>query len=543
MSLPTKPTTRSTYRPPNAAYSLETRKLAVHNVAAGIWTPKDVKEKVGCSPTSFKRWRYNIKNNIQMYDESHCPSYVSPAHQKAVMAQVDEKSKNGVYFSKRKFSQVLQDASNKTRNEENKKPVKLKPGYLQTFIKTHGIKEANAEVIDNAHDVATGDPRHAASFASMIHYIHTKVPRGLFINIDKTSFDTKKAEQENAAAVFTGTRPQCMKCDDPYPDGSQGNCSVHVFVVANDTGKLADMVYLVKDNLVPAGQIDAYMAPMLDCSTNAAATTHLLFIGDSLPNQDAALNWLLENVFVPFLTQLRTRLDPQAAKHASLTVDGDPRQLQVMAQPGIVSMCTGSKIILSKSPASCTPLFQPLDAGKLFLAAKTRFRASIAGGVVPGSKEDALALKVLFREHRQKYPKKYKQKGLPSEEMGKYFSDVMACLLHAADALRKSSLSSIVMDSFKVTGVSPFNLSAIRAHCSYKWQPGDEQRFDEAVPALAAIFGRNFELKEEDLEKAGIPATQSSRDVLPVHRRRALLIHAPHILADLAEQAAKKAKK
>jgi hypothetical protein len=98
-------------------------------------------------------------------------------------------------------------------------------------------------------------------------------------------------------------------------------------------------------------------------------------------------------------------------------------------------------------------------------------------------------------------------------------------------------VSSVISDSFVVSGVSPLNAAVIRDRCKYAWAEGEKEQFLAAVPALATVFEEHFEVKEDDFEAARIPRNNEDRDNLPVHRRRALMLHAPHVVAALRDQA------
>jgi len=478
-----------------------------------------------------------------MYEEPHRPSYMSPKRKKALINIVKEKSESGVLLSMRQYDDKIKAAVNGTRDDENKSPIKkLRRGYIRSFTVSNGINVANAEVIDNAHLKALHDPRHAASHAAMMHYLHQSTPTGLFFNMDKTTFEMRKDEQENKPAVYIGDRPESVKCDDPYSSGPRGNCSVHLYVVANDGGKVADMVYVVKDNQMPKDAIDVYETPMLDGVISAGASAYLLFVGDSTSNKDEALEWQFINIVVPFINLVRKKKGKNNTTPASLTVDGDPRQLQIITSETIRAAFKDANIIASKTPASCTPIFQPLDVGNLFKAAKTRFQKLLDEGYEPEDPEDKASLLKIFRAHRCKYPKTMKKNKKPSIAMGNYFTDVMKCLHTVAKALLDTLDPKVVQKSFQNAGVSPTDPRAIRQKCKYAWTSEDKKCFDVAVPALSALIARNSELKEKDFDDAHIPAKNESKDGLSVHRRRSLLLHAPHVLADLEEQAAKRAK-
>lgn len=539
----TKPVTRSSPKPRKISYPVATRKLAVRNYLSKHWSRQDVYDNIGCSANAFNKWLRKYETGAPMREEAHRPSLMSPKQKKALINTIKEKSESGVLLSMRQYDEKIKAAVNATRDDENKSPIKkLRRGYIRDFTISNGINVANAEVIDNAHLKVLHDTRHAASHAAMMHYLHQSTPTGLFFNMDKTSFEMRKDEQENKPAVYIGERPEPVKCDDPYSSGPRGNCSVHLYVVANDGGKVADMVYVVKDNNMPKDAIDVYETPMLDGVISAGASAYLLFVGESSPNRDEALQWQFSNIVVPFINQVRKKKGKKNTTPASLTVDGDPRQLQIITSETIRTAFKDANIIASKTPASCTPIFQPLDVGNLFKAAKTRFQTLLNEGYEPEDPEDKASLLKIFRAHRCKYPKTIKKNKQPSIAMGNYFTDVMKCLHTVAKAKVKTLDPEVVKKSFQNAGVSPNDPCTIRQKCKYAWTTEDKKCFDAAVPALSAVIARNSELKEKDFDDAHIPVKNESKDGLSVHRRRSLLLHAPHVLTDLQEQAAKRAK-
>jgi len=293
---------------------------------------------------------------------------------------------------------------------------------------------------------------------------------------------------------------------------------------------------------MPKDTIDVHKAPILDASMSTGAMSYVIFVGDSTSNKDAALEWLFKNVVVPFVVQVRARALKDVKIPASLTVDGDPRQLQVITGEGIRAEFLKANIIASKSPASCTPIYQPLDVGKLFLASKGRFKTLINTKKTP-KKEEVDAVKGIFQEHMRRYPHHYKQDDGPSVAMTPYLRDAQKCLLYAAEAVRDTVTPAIIKNSFKDAGVSPFDANQVRSACTYSWSAAEKKQFVDALPELSRRIKANSELYEKDFDENKIPVNNKSKDGAPVHQRRALLLSAPHVLRDLAEQAAKRQKK
>lgn len=540
MKEPTQRITRSTCVPSNTPKPLEDRELAAYNFANKIWNADEAADHVGCTPGTVRRWGKAFKTGRVPCQKLGRPKLISPTHLAEVHKAVDEASAKSVHINNATFSKMLQAAADETAEDEHKVPHELSDRYKRDVKRNSGYTDVNAEILDHPHEVALNDPRHAASYAAMMHFLHDKVLPGLFINIDKTSFEMKMKSRENAKAVLSGKRKQTCKCKDPYESGAKsGNCAIHLYVVANDSGKLADMVYIVKDKNMPKDATDLYETPYLDGSTGSTGTAYLMFVGDSSPNTDKTLEWLYEKIVVPFVHNLRSQEGVDGTAPASLTVDGDPRQLQVLASTMMVNSLRLANVITSKSPASCTPLFQPLDVGKLFLAAKRCFGVLLAADFKPTNPKHAVKLREVFKAHTAKYPKKFKKNKKPSVAMSSYFNNAMRCLLTAAAALRKTQVSETVVNSFRDAGVMPFDPVLIRNKCQHYLDAEEKRSFNAAVPELAKVFARNSELKESDFDKYGIPMTNKSKDNAPVHQRRSLLLHAAHVLEDLKKQADK----
>lgn len=493
--------------------------------------------KLNCACQTVKNWIVAKENNKPLHNFSHRPPLCSPNKRKEILEEIEKKSKKRQAFNREELHKKLQKKVHETLTEENKPLRDITPRFTKRFINQQQLHTGNAEVLSNAHEVAKDDPRHAASFAALMKHLHDRVPRGQFLNMDKTSFDWIKNKHENEEAVFAGHRAQNFKVPTPKCSRPTGNCTVPMYIVASDGGKVGDVVYLIKDNAMKKDDIDVHSVPMLDVSNGVGSGAHLIFHGEFTSNTDAALSWVYEHVVVPFANQIRAGPGRAADSYVNLNLDGDPRQLQVSTQNDVIGMFTQAKIIVGKSPASCTPIFQPLDAGKLFLAAKTRFNKLINGSETLLSDEDSTELKRIFQDHRRKYPLKTGKKGSASAALGSHFADVLKCLPAVAAALREVPIHRVVSDSFRDTGVSPFSASVIRNKCTYEWTPAQEAQFDAAVPVLAEKIGAHYELKESDFDNCNIPTTNKSKDGVSVHMRRALLLHGPHIVQALREQA------
>lgn len=255
-----RPVTRS-QRSRLSRESTKTEKiLAARNVIGKRWTYKVAAKKMGCAASTIHRWVKQLNNGQCMHEKGGKPAFLSPELKLKVIAEVTGTGSSSVKMSKRKFSKLMQDAADSTSRSQNKPRKPLSSRYLRDFGMKNDINEGNAEVIDNAHLVALNDPRHALSFAVMHKFLRGRVHKGLFVTFDKTRFDMPKSQQQKARAVYLAKRPQTFKCAQPNNKNSQGNCSVQLFLVISDGGKVADMVYLVKDKSMTKDAIDVHCA-------------------------------------------------------------------------------------------------------------------------------------------------------------------------------------------------------------------------------------------------------------------------------------------
>lgn len=499
-------------------------------------SPQHVAEITKYTPQTARTWAKAVALGTPMYEDAHRPRHISKDRTSQIYETVLEGTKKSRGISKRKFGTMLQTAVNETRTEDKNTPKKISTRFVGDWMKENDVHTVNGEHVDNAHKIASKDPRHAASHAALMHHLHKTVPDALFFNIDKTSFEMRKAQQELTETVIAGPRPQSVKCEDHWSAATSGNCAVHVSMAVSAYGKAADLVYIVKDDKMPLDTIDVHEVGALDGTTSAEATAYIIFVGKMSKNRDVALEWILANVVVPFINTVRNREGFGADTPASLSFDGDPRQLQVLASEPMQELFRSNSIIPSKGPASCTPIFQVLDVGKNFLAAKSRFKALIRSDAPPPPHMQKRVL-AAFQAHRRKYPAKTLKNGKPSMVMGQYFTDAIKCLVTSARAWEDTLAAKVIRDSFAAAGVVPFDACIIRDQCQYPWTDAQKDQFVRGVLVLSTRIGLNFELKEADFNDAQIPLNNKSKDAAPVHQRRALLLNAPHVLQDLHDQA------
>lgn len=531
--------TRSNSRCSNEPYDKEFRERVGNAVLSGRYSPKQAAEKFHVTAKSASVWKNMLESGTYMHEESHRPSFIEKKLLTEVLDATKQKQETGVCFNKRSFHDTLVHAAVETAAEEGHTPKQLTPRYVTDLKRENDVHSGKGEVIDHAHEIALRDPRHAASFAAMQHFLHQHIPRGLFFNLDKTRFDLRKIDTEKTDAVWIGERPGTVKCEDPYEHGSVGNCSVHCLILASDFGKLADVVYIVKDKYMAENEIDHYITPCLNTSTTAAGVAHLFFVGCVGHNRDPVLEWLLTNLLVDFATDVRHSLAKHNRVPVSLTMDGDPLQLQVTARQSVSDCLLLNDVWLSKSPPSCTPWCQALDAGNLFLSAKTKFRYLRDHDYEHNDPDECSELWSIFKEHVKKWPHRMLKNKQGSSELGKYFADAQKCLLMACAAMRATFTCSTAKNSFITTGISPFNPAIICSNCQYAWSVEDKERFKIAVPLLSHRFALNFELNENDFNNLNIPINNGEKDNLPIHQRRCMMLNTPAVNTELRKQAAR----
>ena len=82
--------------------------------------------------------------------------------------------------------------------------------------------------------------------------------------------------------------------------------------------------------------------------------------------------WWFHSIYVPFLLKLRKRYELNDDIPSYFTLDGEDVQIKPMQSAEVQLACNELNIVIGKPPASTTSITQPCDAGKCYLASKTR---------------------------------------------------------------------------------------------------------------------------------------------------------------------------
>ena len=273
------------------------------------------------------------------------------------------------------------------------------------------------------------------------------VDPSLFINFDATSFQYAK--------TACGIKPEIVRvklededrADDTknvaYANGTQMACQIKIPFMISGNGVLGPTVYVIKDTGVPKGEcvwveIDGFNPSH---TMNGFGTKGFIaFMSRTVPNQ-AFYDHYLGEVLPKFIAAIRADHDFDLNKPAAVFMDGESDQVKWFEEPKNANIWVAANIIVFKSPAGCTGVYQMLDVGKLFPAAKSRLKnLSMGGHEYRGAQERNLER--VFKDQIEKYGKYH------STRKGQYIQGIRT--IHSA--LLQLRQKVLVMSSFRRVG-------------------------------------------------------------------------------------------
>lgn len=220
--------------------------------------------------------------------------------------------------------------------------------------------------------------------------------------------------------------------------------------------------------------------------------------------------WFMNDIYVPFVRQLRLHgeLAPDAPAYFSL--DGEPDQIEMFKDQDIIDLCNENNIVIGKPPASTTEITQQLDAYNYFKSPKTRLKY-ITDRDVQDDELLLAKLQTIVREQEQKYISvgKFKQGYLKQCSYG---------ILRCHTALLLSQNPNTIKKSFAVTGLYPFNIPQIMNQFRCDVTTILFQKINSALPDLLRYFRRHGEISHDQFVKYDIAPYEASKDHLVIYR-------------------------
>lgn len=395
------------------------------------------------------------------------------------------------------------------------------------------LKLGNAEQTTDARAVATADKLNAVSTAAAHFLMMPLTSPHLVINADGTSFQTGGGQTELKAVVYD---PEIQKKKGVglkvLADKSQSLTGYFVkfYLCISATGSSAPPVYILADKNMKEGLIDVHEVMGLGIGTDLASVGWVVFAKTRAVNEEF-YRWWFVTVFHKFVVDIRNRYKLGVDLPVYFNLDGEETQIRPLRNPFIVQLCEELNVIIGKTPASTTAITQPCDAGKCFLAAKTKRKNLKKSSVVQDEAMDT-QLREVLKEHEVRVAK--------GKFNASHIKPFITGLQTVQFILSTTMRRDMIIESFAITGqydpvVGGCNVERILGQCKTKFTAEEITKVWALLPVLCKLFKENGELKEKDfkpLEMYGLDVDEKRcRDTLILNRRRFVFLTSPAVIA------------
>jgi hypothetical protein len=314
---------------------------------------------------------------------------------------------------------------------------------IKRYIDKLGLKKANAEQTTDARSKAVADKLNTVSCAVAHSLMVPMTVPCLMLNSDGTSIQTNLQTTDLVEVIFDPEeqlrRGRPLKIE-PVKGGSLTAFFVKLYATICAEGYAAEPVFIIADPNMPKGEIDMYEVAGLCLGVDLDSNGIVGFM-DTRQGNFALYKWFFFNVLVKFVKKCRQRFGISEDVPAYFNLDGEDVGLSALKDPEVVQACIDNNIIIGKPPASTTSISQPLDVGKIFMAAKTKKRKMKTVKKVL-EKSMTERLKKIVKEHEAKYGKMkldHAQKTVAGLQVAKY-------------VLQTTLRSDMIVESFELTG-------------------------------------------------------------------------------------------
>jgi hypothetical protein len=348
------------------------------------------------------------------------------------------------------------------------KPISRRTlGRIKEELDVHG---GNSEVTTTARMEAVADVRNALSFAVMNACCVPISTPELIINVDATQFTCGDVKGSGIEAAYVGKRPRNLKVEPVKGASSLTEFFIKYYATINANGGRARPIYILKDAAMKDGEIRVHEVTGIGARTHPGEAGFLVFCKSLVPKLDF-YKWY---IYKP----------------------------------------SGSK----------TATTQDLDAGPLFNTSK--------GGVALSSDLDVAdhwlirngRLRAVWDVHRAYMEERHGGSGLTDAHRKSGIHGA----LRIHQATQRAFHSKAISDSFKVTGLYPFDMNVIFKNCTTQITADEQLHFCTILKPLCRLFMQQGELLERDFDRYNVRAGTADRGQhLIVSRRRCVLLSSP----------------
>jgi hypothetical protein len=417
------------------------------------------------------------------------------------------------------YRKIIEKESNLTADRRNIPKTSRHAPHRSTIWRAEqrlAVHTGNGEATTNARELATADILNAVSFAAMQAAVGPSADAHNTCNLDASQFTVGslkgKIEVKYCLVGEDDNVPDSLKVAHQDSSGVTSYFIKYYLLMFAD-GTAAAPVFVVADNSMAKGDIDVHEVLGLGIGTDIGSKGYVVFCKTRCGN-NAFYRWLNDSILIPMVVSKKAL--HKAAENAItwFQLDGEPVQIKVYEDSEVIASMTEHGIVIGKPPASTTSITQPCDYGNCFKGPKTALKFINDGDV-----KDHFMIPILNKVV-EAHQKKMKTKLKSGHK--KMFSHGLVRII---TALRKSMRPEMIMDSFRETGIYPYNLSIILRNCKTVIEDDEAAEIARAIPGLAAILLVKGELTDRDLARAGMRNNMNSfKDGLVVYRRRSVIM-------------------
>lgn len=409
-------------------------------------------------------------------------------------------------------------------------------GRLKTKLK---LKKAKAEQTTDARALATADKLNSVSIAAAHYLMVPLTSPHLMINADGTSYATGGGLTSGIDVYFLEDSQKGATLKVPaQKDKTLTSYFIKYYMCMTATGVTAAPIYICADENMKEGTIDVHEIPGLGIGQDITATGWVVFSKTRSVNEEF-YRWWFTTIFTKFVIDLRCTYDLSDEVPAYFNLDGEDVQIKPFKSPAIQALCKEMNIIIGKPPASTTSISQPCDAGKVFMASKTKNKHIKRVKDIPQAAMNTKLRQVLL-DHDAITGKKFKSHHIKSLILG---LQIVQYILQTT--LRKDT----IMDSFEITGqymkaTGKCSVEKILGQCKQAFTTEEVTKVWSLLPTLCDVLKLRGELQEKDFLPLGMsdetPAGKKSRDELVLNRRRFCFLTHPSLVMREAQKADEK---
>jgi transposase len=512
--------------------TLEEKTWLIHEVHYHGVQGAELSRMYSMKKNRLNKWVLKYKNTGKITVDTGRPSLLSSPEYKEFKAQLNKEDYNqtDVEF-KDAINKKHKDSVMSQSNIAGCSIPDISARSLNRIKEKLGLKDGNAEQTTNARAVATADQLNAVSTA-VAHYLMMPLTSPhITINSDGTSFMTAGSSTSSVKVVF-----------DPEEQRNRGiplkvlpvlgaKLTAHFvkfYMCINATGTSAAPIYIIADENMAEGEIDVHEVPGLGLGTGIADIGYVVFAKTRSVNEKF-YEWWFTKILTKFAIDLRCRYNIPNDVPVYFCLDGEDTQLKPLKTAEIVELCKEHNIIIGKPPASTTSITQACDAGKIFMAPKTKKKHLKTIGECLEHEMTKLLNKVM-KAHEVKVGKKMKDGKAKAAVEG---LQVVQYILQTT--LRKD----MIVNSFEIIGqydakTGKCDVERILRQCRTKFTQEQITKVWELLPSLCKKMMEKGELSEEDYMPLGFGSTSAtykkSKDDLVLNRRRFVFLTNPALI-------------